>query len=81
MDNLAAVLRAAGGSLADLVQTTIYLVDLGDFGVVNEVYGSYFGEAPPSRATVQVAALPKGAALEIAGVAWLTGGRGRRSPG
>jgi 2-iminobutanoate/2-iminopropanoate deaminase len=71
MANLAAVLAAAGGSLADLARTTIYLADLGDFGVVNEVYGSCFEADPPARATVEVAALPKGARVEISGVAYL----------
>ena len=60
-----AVLTAAGGGFGDVVRTTIYLVDLGHFGKVNEAYGACF-EAPfPARATVQVSALPKGAQLEI----------------
>ena len=72
MKNLEAVLCAAGGSLASLVKTTIYVTDLGDFGTVNDVYGSFFeGHAPPARATVQVAALPKGAKVEIEGVAFV----------
>lgn len=71
MDNLAAVLAAAGGGLADLVKTTIYVTDLGDFGVVNAVYGGYFDDDPPARATVEVAALPMGARVEIDGIAWL----------
>lgn len=65
MDNLRAVLTAAGCSFRDVVRTTIYLTDLGHFGKVNEVYGACF-EAPfPARATVQVAALPRGAQVEI----------------
>jgi 2-iminobutanoate/2-iminopropanoate deaminase len=65
MDNLSGVLRAAGVSLTEVVKSTIYLTDLGDFAKVNEVYGSYFPSEPPARATVQVAALPRGASIEI----------------
>jgi 2-iminobutanoate/2-iminopropanoate deaminase len=65
MDNLAAVLAAGGSSFADVVRATIYLVNLGDFSRVNEVYGSYFPSEPPARATVEVAALPRGASVEI----------------
>ena len=65
MENLAAVLAAAGSSFAEVVKTTIYLADLGDFAVVNEVYGKRFSGAPPARSTVQAAALPKGARVEI----------------
>ena len=65
MENLSAVLAAAGSSFAEVVKTTIYLADLGDFAVVNEVYGKRFSGAPPARSTVQVAALPKGARVEI----------------
>jgi 2-iminobutanoate/2-iminopropanoate deaminase len=65
MKNLGAVLKAAGTSFDRVVRSTIYLVDLGDFAKVNAVYGSCFKEAPPARATVQVAALPKGARVEI----------------
>ena len=65
MDNLRAVLAAAGCTFADVVRTTIYLVDLGHFATVNEAYGSYFEAPYPARATVQVAALPKGAQVEI----------------
>ncbi len=69
IDNLAAVLRAAGLSFEHVVKTTIYLTDLADFGAVNEVYGKRFGAVPPARATVQVAALPRGAKVEIDAVA------------
>jgi 2-iminobutanoate/2-iminopropanoate deaminase len=69
MQNLAAVLDAAGVSLDAVVKTTIYLTDLRNFAAVNEAYGTYFGSAPPARATVQVAALPKGAQVEIDAVA------------
>ncbi|HEY2027956.1 MAG TPA: RidA family protein [Myxococcales bacterium] len=65
MDNLGAVLKAAGASFADVVKATIFLADLGDFGTVNEIYGKRFAGAPPARSTVQVAALPKGARVEI----------------
>ena len=69
MENLGAVLQAGGASFATVVKTTIYLADLADFGAVNEIYGSYFKEAPPARATVQVAGLPKGALVEIDAIA------------
>lgn len=69
MENLGAVLGQAGASFADVVKTTIYLTDLGDFSAVNEVYASYFADAPPARATVQVAALPKGSRVEIEAIA------------
>jgi 2-iminobutanoate/2-iminopropanoate deaminase len=66
MKNLDAVLRAANTSFAQVVKATIFLTDLGDFGVVNRVYGAHFeGVLPPARATVQVAALPRGAKVEI----------------
>lgn len=65
MENLRAVLAAAGCTFADVVRTTIYLVDLGHFTVVNEAYGSFFEAPYPARATVQVAALPRGAQVEI----------------
>ena len=65
MDNLAAVLAAAGVGFAQVVKATIFLTDLNDFSVVNEVYGKRFPSAPPARSTVQVAALPKGARVEI----------------
>ena len=67
MDNLQAVLAAAGSDLSRVVKATIFLADLNDFGEVNDVYGSYFsaGAPPPARACVQVAALPRGAKVEI----------------
>jgi 2-iminobutanoate/2-iminopropanoate deaminase len=64
-DNLAAVLTAGGRSFADVVRTTVYLADMNDFAAVNEVYGTYFSEPYPARATVQVARLPKDARVEI----------------
>ena len=63
--NLIAVADAAGGSLANAVKLTIYLTDLGDFAVVNEIMAGYFSEPYPARATIQVSALPKGSAVEI----------------
>lgn len=72
-DNLAAVMQEAGGSLSDIVKLTIYLVDLEQFGQVNEVMAEYFDTPFPSRATVAVAALPKGAPIEVEAVAHLAG--------
>lgn len=67
--NLAAILEAAGSGLDRLVKTTVFLVDLGDFAAMNEVYRRHAGDAPPARSTVQVAALPSGARVEIDAVA------------
>jgi 2-iminobutanoate/2-iminopropanoate deaminase len=71
LDNLGGVLKAAGASYASVVRTTIYLTDLGDFAQVNEIYGGYLGKVAPARATVQVAALPRGARVEIDAIAVL----------
>ena len=71
MKNLGEVLKAAGASYADLVKTTIYLTDLNNFALVNDIYAGYLGDSPPARATVEVAALPKGALVEIDGIARL----------
>lgn len=65
LDNLKAVVEAAGTSLARAVKTTVYLADIGDFGKVNEIYGGYFTENPPARVCVEVSNLPKGALIEI----------------
>ncbi len=65
MKNLAAVLAAAGVTFANVVRTTIYLVDMADFAAVNAVYAKSFSDVPPARATVQVSALPKNARVEI----------------
>ena len=67
--NLAAVLEAAGAGMDDVVKTTIFLVDLGEFATVNAIYGTAFGDAPPARSTVQVAALPLGGFVEIEAIA------------
>lgn len=64
-ENLAAVAAAAGGSLADVVKLTVYLTDLDHFATVNEVMASYFAEPYPARAAIGIAALPRGAAVEI----------------
>ncbi|OJT22672.1 reactive intermediate/imine deaminase [Archangium sp. Cb G35] len=69
MKNLGAVLTAAGLDFSHVVRCTIFLTDLGDFAKVNEVYGRYFTGAPPARATVQVAALPRGSKVEIDAIA------------
>jgi 2-iminobutanoate/2-iminopropanoate deaminase len=63
--NLIAVAEAAGGSLSNAAKLTIYLTDLGDFAVVNEIMAGYFSEPYPARATIQVSALPKGSRVEI----------------
>ena len=70
LDNLRQVLAAAGTDFNSVVKTTIYLVDLADFAQVNEIYGACFSDTPPARATVQVAALPKGARVEIDAIAY-----------
>ncbi len=65
LDNVGALLAAGGLTFADVVRTTIFLADLSDFTSVNAVYGTYFSEPAPARATVQVARLPKDARVEI----------------
>lgn len=72
LDNLKAVLDAAGSSLTNVVKCTVFLADIADFAAVNEVYARYFTEPYPARSAVQVAALPKGARVEIEAVARLT---------
>lgn len=69
MKNLKAVLEAGGSSLDRIVKTTIFLKNMGDFPVVNEVYGSFFPGDKPARSTVEVAALPKGGQVEIEAIA------------
>jgi 2-iminobutanoate/2-iminopropanoate deaminase len=69
MQNLAAVLGAAGASFAQVTKTTIFLTDLQDFAAVNEVYAKHVGANPPARATIQVAGLPRGASVEIEAIA------------
>jgi 2-iminobutanoate/2-iminopropanoate deaminase len=65
LKNLSEVLRAAGVGLGDVVKTTVYLADMGDFAAMNEVYGRFFPENPPARSTVQAARLPRDARVEI----------------
>ncbi|MBI2684644.1 MAG: hypothetical protein HYX33_04550 [Actinobacteria bacterium] len=63
--NIAAVLAAAGGALSDVVKTTVFLTDLGDFAEMNAAYAASFGASAPARSTIQVAALPLGSPIEI----------------
>jgi|SRR5690606_17109431 endoribonuclease L-PSP, putative len=70
LKNINAVLTEAGYSFADVVKTTIFLQDMNDFAVVNQVYGEYFTESAPARETVAVAGLPKNVKVEISVVAW-----------
>jgi 2-iminobutanoate/2-iminopropanoate deaminase len=65
LENLKAILEAAGSSLAKTVKTTLYLKDMNDFAMVNETYGRFFPAAPPARSTVEVVRLPKDASVEI----------------
>ena len=69
LDNLSAVLAAAGMSFADVVKTTVFLADINDFAAVNAIYAGYFPGEAPARSCVQVAALPKGALIEIEAIA------------
>ena len=65
MNNLSAVLQAAGSSMDRVVKTTVFLADLADFADMNEIYGRFFGDAPPARSTVQVSRLPRDVRVEI----------------
>ena len=69
LENLAAVLQAAGSSLEQVVKTTIFLQDMDDFATVNTIYAEYFGADPPARSTVQVARLPRDVRVEIEAIA------------
>ena len=71
-ENLTAVMQAAGGELNDMVKLNIYLTDLGNFATVNEVMARYFKTPYPARAAVEVSALPRGAQIEIDGIAYLS---------
>jgi 2-iminobutanoate/2-iminopropanoate deaminase len=73
LENLAAVCQAAGASLGDAVRMTIYLTDMSAFAAVNEVYGSFFESDPPARVAIGVAALPRGANVEIDAVVAIPG--------
>jgi 2-iminobutanoate/2-iminopropanoate deaminase len=72
LENLKAILEAAGGSFADVVKTTIFLKDMGTFAVVNEIYASYFSPPFPARATIEVARLPRDVNVEIEAIANLS---------
>ena len=69
LDNLTAVLKSARLTLSDVVKTTVFVTDLADFQTINEIYAKYFSTQPPARSTVQVAALPKAARVEIEAIA------------
>src|SRR6266700_1497222 len=71
MENVGGLLKSQGLSFDNVVKTTVFLADINDFQTVNEIYGSYFKQAPPARSTVQVPALPKGARIEIEAVAMI----------
>jgi 2-iminobutanoate/2-iminopropanoate deaminase len=69
LQNIEAVLKAAGSGMKNVVKTTVFLQDINDFAAMNEVYGGFFGDKPPARSTVPVAGLPLGALVEIEAVA------------
>ena len=69
LDNLSAILEAAGSSLQSVVKTTVFLADMNDFAAMNEVYARYFGDHRPARSTVQAARLPKDVRVEIEAIA------------
>ena len=70
LDNISAVLYEAGMTMRDVVKTTVFLADMDDFKIVNEVYAGYFDDVPPARSAVAVARLPKGARIEIEAIAY-----------
>jgi 2-iminobutanoate/2-iminopropanoate deaminase len=71
LENIKAILEAAGAGMEELVKVTVFVTDMKDFSAINEVYQGYFNEDPPARSFVEVAALPKGARIEIEGIAVL----------
>ncbi len=73
LENMQAIVQAAGGSMDDVVKTTVYLTDIAEFLAVNEVYAGYFGDEPPARGVLQAAALPKGARIAIEAIARVDG--------
>jgi 2-iminobutanoate/2-iminopropanoate deaminase len=75
LENLRAILREAGADFSQVVKTTVFLIDMGDFTAMNEVYGRVFGSHRPARSTVAVAALPRGARVEIEVIATVSGER------
>ena len=75
LENLRAILKEGGTDFSRVVKTTVFLVDMADFAAMNEIYGKAFGEHRPARSTVAVAALPRGARVEIEVIAAVSGGR------
>jgi 2-iminobutanoate/2-iminopropanoate deaminase len=73
MENIVALLKAGGADTSNVVRTTVYMIDLGEFAAMNEVYGRYFREPYPARSTVQVARLPRDVRVEIDAIAVLAG--------
>ena len=71
LQNIRAILRAGGTDIASVVKTTVFLVDMADFALMNEVYAEFFGDHRPARSTVAVASLPRGARVEIEAIAVL----------
>lgn len=71
LKNIEAIIHEAGGSLENVVKTSIFVTDLKQFAEVNEAYGEFFGDIPPARSCVEVAALPKGASIEIEAIAYI----------
>lgn len=69
LSNVKAILEAEGATMDDVVKTTVFITDLGDFTALNEEYAKFFGDTPPARSCVQVAALPKGVKVEIEAIA------------
>lgn len=69
--NVQAILQAAGADLTNVIKATVFLTNMNDFAVVNEVYATFFKDNPPARSAVQVAALPKGVAIEIEVIAYI----------
>ncbi len=73
LTNLSKVLEAGGSSMTKVLKTTVFMTNLQEFATMNEVYGGVFATEPPARSTIQVAALPGGASVEIEAIAWLNG--------
>ena len=71
LENIKGILESVGASLANVVKTTVFMIDLSEFSIMNEVYKDYFPEKPPARSTIQVSALPRGAKIEIEAIAIL----------
>ncbi len=71
LDNLKAVLVAAGADITDVTKTTLYIRNMADFGIINEIYGEYFTSKPPARSCVEVARLPKDVLVEVEAIAFV----------